>query len=180
MLLTPEHKRGYFSGGAGYVMSRQTVRTFVEKVLTNKKFYRKSDGERGCHIETDKRHEDWHMSVCLDHYNVYAGDSRDLLKRERFLMFPPEQILFGKPDPNFWYWQRKYYWTDDGLDCCSNYTISFHYIHRELQYSMYFLTYRLQLFGIERRFPSLPMKRNFTVVKEILDHERFNKTLRGY
>ncbi|XP_055297147.1 glycoprotein-N-acetylgalactosamine 3-beta-galactosyltransferase 1-like [Sitodiplosis mosellana] len=176
------HKTGFFSGGSGYVMSRKTVQTFVEKMLTNKEFFRKSEREppNDCHIETDNRAEDWDISLCLDHYNVYAGDSRDLLKRDRFFPYKPEAHLFGKPDPNFGYWQVKYYWNDEGLDCCSNYTISFHYIPAKYQYSMYFLTYRLQPFGIKRHFPPPPKKRDFTEVKNILDREGVNATLRGY
>lgn len=72
------------------------------------------------------------MSLCLDYYNVYAGDSRDSLKRERFIVLWPEQVLFNKFDPNLWYWQMNYR-NDDGLDCCSNYTISFHYINAPYQ-----------------------------------------------
>lgn len=73
-----DHKRGYFSGGSGYVMSRQTVRAFVERVLTNPLLFNK-DTANPCHVETDARNEDWTIAKCLDNYNVYAGDSRDLL-----------------------------------------------------------------------------------------------------
>lgn len=169
---TTEHKRGYFSDGSGYVMSRQTVRIFVEKVLTNKEFLTGHDRYYGCHLGSGKRFEDWDMTVCLEHYNVYAGDARDLLKRERFLLFWPEAHLFGRPDFTNW--------TDEGLDCCSNFTISFHYILAKYQYSMYFLTYRLQPFGIERRFPPPPMKKDFHEVTKLLSRERIDPSLRGY
>lgn len=156
---TSEHKRGYFSGGSGYAMNRKTLQIFVENVLKTGKFFNEKDSNEGCHLESDKRIEDWEISVCLDYYNVYAGDSRDSFKRERFLLFWPEFHLHTQPDRNFWYWQRKYYWTDEGLDCCSNYTISFHYISAQYQYTMYFLTYRLQSFGVEKRFPPPPVKK---------------------
>ncbi|XP_055310952.1 glycoprotein-N-acetylgalactosamine 3-beta-galactosyltransferase 1-like [Sitodiplosis mosellana] len=174
------HKRGFFSGGAGYVLSRQTVRTFVEKVLTNKEFYRKSEGEPGCNLKTDARNEDEDISVCLDYYNVYPGDSRDLLNRGRFFPYKPEAHLFGKPDPKNGHWTTKYYWSDEGLDCCSNYTISFHYILTKYQYTMYFLAYRLQPFGFRRHFPSLPMKVNFSQVVKMLEQEGANASLRGF
>lgn len=177
---TTTHKRGYFSGGSGYVMSRKTLRIFVENVLTNPKFYQNDSNADGCHIETDKRTEDYDITTCLDYYNVYAGDARDVLKRDRFLPFWPESHLFGHPDPNFWYWQRKYYFNDEGLDCCSNYTIAYHYISPKLQYTMYYLIYMLKIYGIVRRFPPPPIIKNFADVAYILDEERFNKTLRGY
>lgn len=88
---TTKHKKGFFSGGAGYAMSRQAVRIFVERSLTNKEFYRKYTVEPGCHIETDKRYEDWDMGLCLEYYDVQAGDSRDFLKRDRFFAFWPEE-----------------------------------------------------------------------------------------
>ncbi|XP_055297145.1 glycoprotein-N-acetylgalactosamine 3-beta-galactosyltransferase 1-like [Sitodiplosis mosellana] len=175
------HKRGYFSGGAGYVMSRQTVRTFVEKVLTNKVFYRKSEKEFGCNLKADARNEDWDISLCLDHYNVYLGDSRDFLNRGRFFPYKPEaHLLAGKPDSKNGHWTTKYYWSDEGLDCCSNYTISFHYIQAKYQYTMYFLAYRLQPFGVERHFPLPPMKANFSQVVKLLEQERLDPSLRGY
>lgn len=156
---TSLHKRGYYSGGSGYVMSRKTFRIFVEKVLTNKDF---SDPKKGlnCRTYTDARVEDWDITLCLDHYNVYAGDGRDILKRERFLMWNPETILTAKVTLSNWYWQRKYYWTDEGLDCCSNYTISFHYIEAKLQYTLYYFTYKLKPFGVIRRFSPPPVKKD--------------------
>lgn len=174
------HKRGYFSGGSGYVMSRQTVRVFVEKVLTNPSFFNK-DAANPCHVETDDRNEDWTIASCLDNYNVYAGDSRDLLKRDRFFPFWPEKHLFGKHSgyPN-WYWQRKYYFNDEGLDACSNYSISYHYISSEYQYQLYYLIYRLRVYGIERRYPPPSKKIVFFKVTRELDEERYNESLRGY
>lgn len=129
--------------------------------------------------ETDARAEDWDITLCLDYYNVYAGDSRDLLKRDRFFIYQPEMHLTHKPG-SFGYWKVKYYWNDEGLDCCSNYTISFHYIQPQNQYTMYFLTYKLQPFGIKHHFPPLPKKKNFRDVQIMLDRERLNSTLRGY
>lgn len=170
-------KRGYFQGGSGYIMSRNTVRTFAEKVLTNGKFFEKTP-QRPCHIETDNRVEDMEITVCLDLFNVYAGDGRDLLKRERFIMFPPEvHLLGGRYD---WYMNRKYYWNYEGLDCCSNYMAGMHYISAQYQYTLYFLTYKLKLYGIKRHFPPPQRKYDFSKVAHILDEEIVNKALRGY
>lgn len=149
--------------------------------MTNQKhFHGKYTKDNGCHLETDARVEEWDISICLDQYMVYAGDRRDPLKRQRFLHYQPEQILFGKPDFNSWYWNRKYYWDDEGLDGCSNYSISFHYIRPKGCYTLYYLTYRLKLYGIVRKFPPTANKTNFSEVAYILDQERLNKTLRGY
>lgn len=181
---TSLHKLGYFSGGSGYALSRNVVRTFVEKILVDRKFFvneNPEDTPRGdglCHINTDKRIEDWEISVCLDNFHVYPGDGRDVLKRERFLMYDPEWHLLGRPIKH-WYWSRKYYWTDEGLDCCSNYTIAFHYIKPKNLYTLYYLTYRLTPYGINNRFAPVD-KMNFKKVADILDREKDNLTLRGY
>ncbi|XP_031633124.1 glycoprotein-N-acetylgalactosamine 3-beta-galactosyltransferase 1-like [Contarinia nasturtii] len=167
---TSDHKWGYFSGGSGYVLSRKDVRIFVEQLLTNKSL---------CPIDEENVAEDWTISECLDNGNVYAGDSRDLLRRERFFPFQPSQHLFpyrGK----YWYWERKYYNNDDGLDCCSNYTIAFHYIPAKYMYHLYYLTYIHRVFGTKHHFPPLQKKRNFQQVVEILNLERFNSSYRGY
>lgn len=164
------HKWGYFSGGSGYVLSRKAVQVFVEKILTNKSL---------CSIDTDDRTEDTEISTCFDKVNVYAGDGRDLIKRERFLPFSPADHLFADRG-SWWYWQRKYYNTDEGLDCCSNYTISFHYIGPRHQYTLYYLTYLHKIYGIARQFPAPPKKRNMTEVIKILNLERFNSSYRGY
>lgn len=161
-------------------MSRKTVQIFVENILRNDNFFGNQQSEKACHTETDKRIEDYDMSICLDNYNVYPGDGRDLIKRERFLVFTPESHLFTEPDPNNWYWKAKYYWTEEGLDCCSNYSITFHYIYSRHQYTMYFLHYRLRLYGIERRFPLNPKHKSLKEISKQLNRERFDETLRGF
>lgn len=143
---------------------------FVEKLLTNNSL---------CPVNSDKRVEDWDISVCFDKVNVYAGDGRDLIKRERFLPFTPEYHLFNHRG-KWWYWDRKYYNTEEGLTCCSNYSISFHYIEPKSQYTLYYLTYMHKIYGVKRRFAPSPQKRNFTEVVNILNLERINSSYRGY
>lgn len=179
---TTVHKRGYYSGGAGYALSRKTVQIFVEKILSNPDFFQKNsinDNKDGiCHIETDQRIEDWEISICLDQYNVYAGDGRDVLKRERFLMWKPEVHLLSLTP--LWYKMAKYYWSDEGMDCCSNYTIAFHYTRPDAQYTLYYLIYRLKVYGVQWKFPPPPKKYEFSKIAYILDQERTNKSLRGW
>lgn len=100
---TSDHIWGYFSGGSGYVLSRKTVRIFVEQIMTQPRFYHEQNW-KGCHLETDERIEDWEITMCLDYYNIYPGDGRDAAKRDRFHLFRPERHLLSILLP--WYWQR--------------------------------------------------------------------------
>lgn len=160
---TKVHKYGYFSGGSGYVMSNAAVRLFTEKILTNSSF---------CRVSKDTGSEDFNMGECLDLAGVYPGDSRDPLKRDRFLPFVPVQHLFPSRDPKFWYWSYNYYKTPEGLDCCSNYTISTHYIKPKLMYTLYFLTYHLHLFGVKRAFPPYQRHLKFSDIVRAAENDK--------
>lgn len=152
-------------------MSKLALRTFVEKVLTN---------VVSCPlIATEKASEDYIVPMCSGSFNIFAGDSRDWVKRNRFHMYPPDKLFFPESIDQ-WYFERKYYWDDDGIDCCSNYSISFHYIYPRSMYRKYFLTYHLKTYGIKYRHPPLPKRANMTKVIETLEMERLNPSLRGY
>lgn len=92
----PYTKQGYMSGGAGYVLSREALRRFVEgfknKVCTHTSSV-----------------EDLAMGQCMEKVGVLAGDSRDTSQRETFHPFVPEQHLTAKFPKSFWYWSYCYY-----------------------------------------------------------------------
>ena len=74
-------KQGYFSGGAGYVLSKEALRRYVNR--TN-----------GL-CASDSGAEDIQMGRCMEKLHVKTGDSRDALKRSRFHSLHPEQHLTG-------------------------------------------------------------------------------------
>lgn len=159
---TSQHKFGYFSGGAGYVLSKRALKKFVEEILIpNKKDF--------CKSENDKANEDWEMGLCMDKIGVYPMSDQDAMKRTRFLPLPLEHHMDGWiPD---WYTHRTLYYdgNDSGLDCCSNYTISSHYVKPSKMYSNYFFAYHLRSFGIHRNFPPLARERSFSkVIRNLL------------
>ncbi|XP_069769792.1 glycoprotein-N-acetylgalactosamine 3-beta-galactosyltransferase 1-like isoform X5 [Narcine bancroftii] len=97
----PYVKQGYMSGGAGYVLSKEAVKRFIDGFKTGK-----------CTHFTST--EDLAMGRCLETVNVEAGDSRDTNKRDTFHPFPPEHHLSKSYLPKtFWYWNYCFYPTEE-------------------------------------------------------------------
>ncbi|XP_071446990.1 glycoprotein-N-acetylgalactosamine 3-beta-galactosyltransferase 1-like isoform X1 [Hetaerina americana] len=138
----PYVKQGYMSGGAGYVLSREAVRLFIEKGYNNSDLCRADHGGA----------EDVEIGKCLEKLNVKAGDSRDPLGRGRFFPFVPEHHLIpGHVEKDFWYWKYIYYPSEEGMGCCSDSAVSFHYMPPNQMYVMEYLIYHLRPYGITHR-----------------------------
>ncbi|CAD5121054.1 DgyrCDS9594 [Dimorphilus gyrociliatus] len=75
--------QGYTSGGAGYVLTKEAVKAFVEDALPNPLLCRQDNGGP----------EDVEIGKCLSNVNVKLMDSRDEFGRERFNPFEPQLHL---------------------------------------------------------------------------------------
>ena len=84
-------KQGYFSGGAGYTLSKEALRRFGE------------NGQNGTICRQDGGAEDAEFGKCMQNLGVKVGNSTDVLGRSRFHCFDPETHLHGGY-PN-WYYQ---------------------------------------------------------------------------
>ncbi|KAL5277676.1 C1GALT1.2 family protein [Megaselia abdita] len=136
--------QGYMSGGAGYILSKEALRRFVEIGLPDRKYCKQEDDEV----------EDVEMGRCLEKLNVTAVDTLDENMRERMLPLDPEYHLNNKSES----WYSYYKFSKSKMDCCSSKTISFHYISPENMYVMDFLIYKLKPFGLESDRYELPKK----------------------
>ena len=77
-------RQGYFSGGAGYVISRKALEVLVTRGLSNP-FLCRQDGSD----------EDVEIGRCMERLGVQAGDTLDWYDRETFHPFLPIQHLEG-------------------------------------------------------------------------------------
>ena len=130
----------YLSGGAGYVLSKEALRRFVETGLNDPELCRQDAGGQ----------EDVEMGKCLENIGVEAGDSRDPEGRKRFFPFVPEHHLIpGIISNDSWYWPYQFYPDEEGLACCSDLAISFHYVSPNQMYVLEYLIYHLRPYGIK-------------------------------
>lgn len=91
--------QSYMSGGSGYVLSREALRIFVHGLNDSSK----------CRQE-DNHAEDVEMGVCLYNLGVLAGDSRDLMLRNRFFPMAPYTLLMSNYNGlDFWLFKYAYY-----------------------------------------------------------------------
>ena len=86
-------KQGYFSGGAGYVLSREALKRFGSRDLNT------------CVLDAGA--EDVQLGRCMDALGVKTGNSRDRLNRSRFHSLKLRDHIQGSyPD---WYKKIDYY-----------------------------------------------------------------------
>lgn len=129
--------QGYMSGGAGYILSRGALQAFVDA------------GQDNQTLAYSQGAEDVQMGYFMEAAGVRPGDSRDEKGRPRFFPFIPSDVVVPKmKNLDYWYWENLAHDHEQGLGCCSDTTISFHYVKEGLLYTLEFLIYHFKAYGL--------------------------------
>jgi len=106
-------QNGYHSGGAGYVLSKEAFKRLGAQLNVDYKF---------CPVSG---YEDVDVAACLRLLDVYPNKSLDDLGRERF---HPLDIYTHYFNVSPWLYSYAANPIQTGLNCCSDSSISFHYM----------------------------------------------------
>ncbi|KAF5398855.1 Glycoprotein-N-acetylgalactosamine 3-beta-galactosyltransferase [Paragonimus heterotremus] len=130
----PFVQQGYPSGGAGYVISRMGIDKIAHGMLTKKK----------CGIFAHTWTEDVRMGQCAQAVGVPMVDSLDAEGLERFHPVSAFDIFnWDENATSNWLTYYNYHKLLVGQRCCSNYSITFHYIKPSEMFTYDFLLYHI-------------------------------------
>jgi len=121
------------SGGAGYLLNKASLKLLASNALDNPL----------CQPHLHGFWEDVQVASCLKKTaGVLPFDTRDYQGRERFHPFTPGSHLTYRISPKNPDWYAKYsVELKEGLDCCSDASVAFHYVKETLMLKLHALLY---------------------------------------
>ncbi|GAA54625.1 glycoprotein-N-acetylgalactosamine 3-beta-galactosyltransferase [Clonorchis sinensis] len=139
----PHVKQGYLSGGGGYVISRAALLR-IHNGLAN---------DTRCAGQAHGGAEDVRLGHCAEVVGVRIMDSLDEHGLERFHPFSPGSMMSKSLlEATHWFMSYNYHKVQTGIECCSDYAVTFHYVAPSDMYVYYYFLYHLHPYGIHRDF----------------------------
>ncbi|XP_075260153.1 glycoprotein-N-acetylgalactosamine 3-beta-galactosyltransferase 1-like [Convolutriloba macropyga] len=133
-------KEGYVSGGPGYVLSRGALRLLGPKLKMNN--YTTTGCMPGHQNGGPFRGEDFRMGECLASLGIAPSRTLDEKGRELFHVFNLEGVLSDVKGLT-WYHFFNYYPHKGKFECCSERSVSFHYVSPQQIYAIEYLLYHV-------------------------------------
>ncbi|CAG5130205.1 unnamed protein product [Candidula unifasciata] len=134
----------YQDGGAGYVLSKESLRRFRHRGNNSK-------------CVKDGAYEDVEMAHCLESLGVQIVNSKDSQGRSRFHTFVPSVHIHGTY-PKFYNHHNR--GDNKGIDSMSDYAVSFHRVTPSMMWELEFYVYHLRPYGICNVKENLELKNN--------------------
>ncbi|KAH8274125.1 hypothetical protein KR044_011425, partial [Drosophila immigrans] len=161
----------YMSGGASYVLSREALRRFMKQAYGS---------EQLCPEARKMGIEDFYMGICLQNVGVHLIDSTRAMTdddKPKFFPLNIENYLYNSNETiPTWLKEMSVSEVETGINCCSNYSIAFHYTKPERMYLFEFLLYHLRVFG-QKYVEQLPKRWTFSEMLEMFPLENNSEIL---
>ncbi|XP_041356277.1 glycoprotein-N-acetylgalactosamine 3-beta-galactosyltransferase 1-like isoform X2 [Gigantopelta aegis] len=150
--------QGYMSGGGTYVLSRMALRRVVKDGIL-----------RGGMCAADGNDEDIDVGACLEKVGVAPYATYDKFGRHAFHASNVKDFMIGPLSEYL-----RHYPSHDvkvGPNCCSQFSVSFHYMEPDMMYIMDFLLYRMSVFGLDTDYQSPHMTNLFPLQRVVVPHK---------
>uniref|UniRef100_A0A0B7AYV3 Glycoprotein-N-acetylgalactosamine 3-beta-galactosyltransferase 1 n=2 Tax=Arion vulgaris TaxID=1028688 RepID=A0A0B7AYV3_9EUPU len=125
--------QGYYSGGSGYVISKEALYRFGTRAI-NTTICREDGGD-----------EDVEFGICMEKLGIKTSRSVDEMGRSLFHPHPPQTHLLGKFPP--WHYRYTAGIPQKGFGV-SKYAVSFHYVSPDDMRTLHYFFYHIRPYGI--------------------------------